>query len=119
MTILVFEHDSVERAATRIAGTDPNREPRDMRLCPCRPAESVRGQFTPRTDELAKGAAIHANDLGDGHLNEPTLQNLDIHRANLAEPRRHIRLGRASCDTVGGHERTSGLGTGRASPRPI
>ena len=34
--------------------------------------------------KLAAGATIHTGGLGSRHLDEPTLQNLDIHPANLA-----------------------------------
>jgi hypothetical protein len=85
MAVLVLEDDSVERAAALIADTYPNRQPGDMGLRPRGPAERIRGKLAPRADEFAECPAVHARDLGSRHLDERTLQHLDIHVANLAE----------------------------------
>lgn len=75
----------MERAAAWIADTDPNRQSGDMGPRPRGPAERVRGQLAPRADEFAERAAVHARDLDSRHLDERTLQHLDIDVANLTD----------------------------------
>lgn len=80
----MLEHHRVEGTATRIPSPDPDRQPGNMRPRPARPTERVRSQLTPRAHALAEGTAIHTRDLGVRHLDEATLDDLDLHAANLA-----------------------------------
>lgn len=90
VAVLVLEHHGVERAVAGVAGTDPDRQPSDVRVRPRRPPECVRGQLAAGADELAEGAAVHASGLGRRRLGEPTLLNPDVHPANLAESGRRV-----------------------------
>ena len=71
-------------AAAGVAGADPDRQARDVRLRPGGPAERVRGKLTARADELSECATVHAVGVERWRLDQRTFQYLNIHPGKIA-----------------------------------